>query len=91
MNVNEKTQVPVVWLFSAISILVTVGVFASGIIVWGTRLEAREDINRNSVQEARVVTSDIQVKQAKYAEDIGQIKQDMVELKTMMKQLTKGN
>jgi hypothetical protein len=82
-HIGEDTTVPVTWLFAVASVGGGVLMVAAGLMIWGTRLEAKSEF-----QESRITA--IEVQQQQYLKDQSEIQRSLVRLEVLMQPRAKG-
>jgi hypothetical protein len=77
-NLGEDTKIPITWLFALASCSGGILIVAAGLVVWGSRLEAKGDF-----RESRI--SKLEIQQDQYGKDLGEIKQALVRIEVLQK------
>lgn len=79
-QLTDDTRIPIRWLFALGSIAGGVVFLAAGLVVWGTRLEAKSEFS-----ESRI--SKIEISQEQYVKDQSALIRELVEIKIQMQHL----
>jgi hypothetical protein len=79
-DINDETKIPLNWLFAIASVAGGVLLVAAGLMVWGTRLEAKTEFQESRLSKVELATE-------QYSKNQGDILQQLVEIKVEMRHM----